>query len=161
MSVLLLLVMLLPVPVGAAPLPPSNLIATVTGPTDNQVTLTWSDNSFDETGFIIERGSFPTVGATFTRPANTVTFVDITVVPGTTYDYRVMSVDATGNSVPSNIAAVTVPGGTPGGGTPGSPHVVSLVTPPGSPEQIQSGAPSIIPTDAGMIRSPASKAERP
>ncbi|MBI4304173.1 MAG: fibronectin type III domain-containing protein, partial [Chloroflexi bacterium] len=125
-----------PAAVRAAPAPPSGLSANVTGPTQNQVTLTWTDNSANETGFVLERSVnlFTTLERDFTLPVNTTLFVDTTVVPGTTYAYRVLAADATGSSPPSNVATVSVPVQAP---------VITMVS-PAPPGTIQSGAPNVI-----------------
>jgi hypothetical protein len=91
-----------------APNPPSNLTATTAGA--GSVTLTWLDNSSNETGFRIERkvngGSY----ATFTTVgAGVQTAPDATTAAGNTYSYRVI---ATGSpdSAPSNQAVVVLRG---------------------------------------------------
>lgn len=144
--------LLFQLPAQAAPAAPSGLLATLNAIPPPSVTLTWADNSnppADETGFVVERSVdlFTTVETDFTVPANTTLFVDTTVVAGTTYSYRLRSVDGTGSSAPSNVRTVTVPGGgapPPGGG--GTPPAISLVTPP-APPSIQSGAPNIVEID--------------
>jgi FtsP/CotA-like multicopper oxidase with cupredoxin domain len=95
----------------ALPAAPSLLTATAQfGP---QVALSWRDNSTTESRFLIERatggGAFspvatvPGVGGTGTR-----TFVDTSVAPGTTYQYRVTAVNLTGSSAASNTASATI-----------------------------------------------------
>ena len=100
-------------PVSVIPVP-SNLTATVqAGP---QVRLAWTDNTSNETGFVIERaangGAF-TLLTTAPAHANTgsVTYTDTTVVLGNTYTYRVAAATNNGTSVFSNTATanVTVP----------------------------------------------------
>jgi len=97
-----------PVVVFAAP---TNLAATLlAGP---QVRLTWIDNSWNETGFAVERS---TDGVTFTRiataPAHnntgSVTFTDTTTALGTTYTYRVAAEAVGILSTYSNNATITV-----------------------------------------------------
>jgi FtsP/CotA-like multicopper oxidase with cupredoxin domain len=86
--------MILAVPPDA----PTNLLATV--PTGKPaVTLTWTDNSLNETGFTIQRAtnSAFTVGlTTFTVGPGTGTFTDTTVKKGTTYYYRVIANNVVG-----------------------------------------------------------------
>jgi hypothetical protein len=71
-----------------------------------QATLTWTDNSFDETGFIIQRNDN---GAGFvqiaTVGAGVVTYVDATVVTGEQYSYRVCAYNSAGNSAFTNIVS--------------------------------------------------------
>ena len=96
-------------------------------PPSQNVVLTWNDNSINEQGFYIERritGS----GALFGQIANLlasqypsgmlgttistgfqVTYVDSTVVAGTTYDYQVKAYNSAGTSDPSNIISIQIP----------------------------------------------------
>jgi len=97
-----------PVVVLNPPKAPSNLTATLAfGP---QITLNWQDNANNETGFIVERaingGAFAQIA---TVDANTVTYVDSTGLPATTYRYQVKAVNALGSSSYSNIVQVVVP----------------------------------------------------
>ncbi|MGC4032062.1 MAG: DNRLRE domain-containing protein [Tepidisphaeraceae bacterium] len=78
------------------------------------VTVTWADNSSTETGFRIERktvgGTWATVG---TVAANVLTFTDGTTSATTSYTYRVIAVNAAGDSASSNESTVTTPAVTP------------------------------------------------
>jgi FtsP/CotA-like multicopper oxidase with cupredoxin domain len=94
------------------PAAPTTLTTTLqAGP---QVSLTWRDNATNETGFAVERSTDN--GATFTQIAtpparnNTgnVTYLDTTVALGSTYQYRVSTVNIAGSSGPSNIATAVV-----------------------------------------------------
>lgn len=73
-----------------------------------KLTVTWDDNSTGETGFRVERASdavnFVEVG---TVAADVVTFVDTTVVSGSTYSYRVAAYNATATSAYSNVTSAT------------------------------------------------------
>jgi fibronectin type 3 domain-containing protein len=93
-----------------APAAPSNLSAIGA---ENKVNMSWTDNSSDETGFIIERktGSDGTFAPIFTTAANVTTYVDTDVVAGTTYYYRVSATNSGGNSAPTaeNSAVPTAP----------------------------------------------------
>lgn len=97
---------------GVAPAAPSNLSATVISGTE--VKLGWSDNSDDETGFVIERA---TDGGTFEHVATTVAgateHADKSVTVGQTYVYRLRAANGFGSSDPSNTAAAAprAPGG--------------------------------------------------
>lgn len=91
------------------PAAPSNLVATPTGPTT--MTLTWTDNSFNETGFSLERsphgaGTYSVVG---TPAANASTFLDSRLTASTIYDYRMLAAGTGGNSAYSNVATGTTP----------------------------------------------------
>jgi len=71
----------------------------------SSVTLTWSDNSSNETGFKIERSNdgenFVVIGTT---SANINTFIDTNIGVGT-YWYRVFAYNSSGNSAPTNTVA--------------------------------------------------------
>jgi len=102
--------------VPAIPLAPSNLAATLqAGP---QVSLTWTDNATDETGFVLQRsdngGAFVTIATPAGNAPGTTggltNYVDITIVPGNTYVYQVCAVNGPFvSSAFSNTASVTVP----------------------------------------------------
>ena len=88
------------------PATPSSLLATAVG--NDQVVLTWIDESIDETGFIVERSidglSFDMISS---LSAESETFTDTGLAPNTTYNYRVYAVNAVGNSEKSNVASAT------------------------------------------------------
>jgi FtsP/CotA-like multicopper oxidase with cupredoxin domain len=88
--------------------PPTNLTAVLlAGP---RVRLAWTDNTTNETGFVIERA---TNGGAFTQlttlpPHNNtgaMTYVDTTVALGNTYTYRIAAVTLAGTS---GYATVTI-----------------------------------------------------
>ncbi len=101
--------MMRPIIHQVAPLKPGNLVA---GATTNTVQWTWTDNSAHEDSFTLQRsttlaflptdpgfGSFTVDGTNSTGfstlgYAQTVTFTDATVVPGTQYYYRVQATDS-------------------------------------------------------------------
>jgi predicted phage tail protein len=96
------------IPVPPPPAAPSDLQAVFEdGP---QIDLAWADNSDNETGFVIERG---TDGVNFsalaTVGADTINYLDTAVLAGVTYHYRVAAVNNDGTSAFSNIASATVP----------------------------------------------------
>jgi regulation of enolase protein 1 (concanavalin A-like superfamily) len=102
-----------------APAAPSGLTAQVS---TGGVTLNWTDNSTDETGFVIERQTGTGTFAVLTTVGSNVkSFVDTTVGAGTTYGYRVKAVNGTAESGYSNTATVTTP-------AVNKPPVVSLAT---------------------------------
>jgi hypothetical protein len=92
----------------ATPSAPSKLTATATY--SKAVTLSWVDNSTNQTGVSIERTSnggttwsvIAQVGAAVTR------YTDTTVNKGTIYEYRVYAFNGSGNSAFSNVVTITV-----------------------------------------------------
>ena len=90
-----------------APAPPSGL--TITSIQSNKVSLSWSDNSNNETGFKIQRkqwvtGTYTTI---VTTARNVTACNDSTVSDGNVYYYRVSATNATGDSAFSNEASGT------------------------------------------------------
>jgi Zn-dependent metalloprotease len=90
------------------PSPPSNLVATAASGTS--VNLTWTDNSNNETGFVIERsvnsrGNFVPVG---TVGANVTTFSQTGLTTHNIYYYRVQAQAVNLNLEYSNIAGATL-----------------------------------------------------
>ncbi len=105
-------------------IPPSDLVALVIS--SSQVDLSWTDNSASETGYRIERrigqGGFETLT---TLGAGVEEYVDLDVIPLSSYSYRVVAVNGTASSVASNERSVN----TPNVATPGaaSDLVVSVI----------------------------------
>jgi FtsP/CotA-like multicopper oxidase with cupredoxin domain len=97
----------------AAPAAPSNLTGTVVRAGNRaDVTLKWTDNSANETGFTIERAtnSTFTVGSTLTNvAANTTTATQTRLYRGVTYFFRVRSNNLGGSSTWSNVFSVVTP----------------------------------------------------
>ncbi len=90
------------------PLPPSNLTGVVRSPTS--IALSWSDNSSDETGFVIFRSSGGPLTEIYRADANATAFVDNYVSQNSTYSYLVRSFNNVGASVnPSNTITITTP----------------------------------------------------
>lgn len=88
------------------PPPPAAPSALTASPlSDTAVLLTWTDNSTDETGFLVERSpdgaAWQTAGS---LPAGTTTAQDTGLVPGTVWHYRVRACSAAGCSEPSPTA---------------------------------------------------------
>ena len=91
------------------PDPPSNLVAQFI-PSPLSVQLTWTDNSNNEDGFIVEReGLGPEAFVIVdTVSANTTLYVDTTVTY-LTYVYRLTAFNAFGQSAYSDTAQIVVP----------------------------------------------------
>jgi FtsP/CotA-like multicopper oxidase with cupredoxin domain len=95
-----------------APNAPSNLTATASraGVSPITVALRWTDNSANETGFLIERrtgaGTFAQIGQV---GSNVVTWTDTTVAANTGYTYRVRASNNGANSNYTSNATVTTP----------------------------------------------------
>lgn len=89
------------------PTAPSALSATAQS--SNTIRLTWKDNSNNESGFKIERGS--SASGPFTEIANVganITSYDNTGLnPSTTYYYRGLAYNANGNSAYTNVVSAT------------------------------------------------------
>ncbi|MBN1671106.1 MAG: fibronectin type III domain-containing protein, partial [Kiritimatiellae bacterium] len=93
-------------PGGSAPSAPSSLAASATSST--AVTLTWQDNSSNETAFKIDRS---TDGSTWSRiketGSNVTTYTDSGLAAGQKYYYRVKASNSVGDSGYSNVASAT------------------------------------------------------
>jgi len=88
------------------PAAPSNLAATASA---GKVTLTWKDNSSNESGFKVQRkpktgnNAWTTVGSV---SASVVTYVDS---PGKGFfSYRVLATNASADSASSNVVSIKV-----------------------------------------------------
>jgi hypothetical protein len=89
-----------------APSPPTGLVSSRQG---QRVRLAWSDNSNNESFFLVHRatqpgGSWSTIAV---LPANTTDYMDQQVSSGQTYRYRVLACTLLGCSV-SNITTITL-----------------------------------------------------
>ncbi len=104
-------------PVSGTPAAPTSLTAAAIS--TSHIALTWTDNATNETGYRVERSTdgFNTTTTTGLG-ANVTSYPDTSVTPGTTYLYRVIAVNGTGDSAPSNTASATTlpqPPATPSG----------------------------------------------
>ena len=97
---------------GAAPNPPQNLAATVTG---NTVTLTWTPPTAGDapTSYLVVAALSPSGVAIAALPVAATTLV-VPNVPNGIYYVNVRAVNVDGLSGPSNEVVVVVPGGGPG-----------------------------------------------
>ncbi|MEY4754329.1 MAG: hypothetical protein RJA44_2004, partial [Pseudomonadota bacterium] len=84
-----------------APVAPTGL--SVTSATSSAVSLSWTDNANNESGYILTRTDAAGVTKTFNLGINAVNYVDNTVAAGTAYTYSLVATNAAGNS----SAAVT------------------------------------------------------
>lgn len=89
--------------------PPGGLSATSREP--DQVELSWEDNSFSESGFVIERRA-PEEGESWTNvatvSANVIRWLDTGLVSGVHYQYRVSSIEGGLQSGYSHIVSIQV-----------------------------------------------------
>ncbi len=113
---------------------PSELTATAVS--DSQIDLHWIDNSDNEGEFRIERDTSPAfaspvVAATW---ADSTTFSDVGLSPGTTYYYRVRARNATESSGYSNTATATTPTSASGGTSSPPAFPPSPLMSPSSPQ---------------------------
>jgi len=109
-------------PAVSPPSAPSDLVATATS--SSQIDLTWTDNSGNEDGFSIERSPDSSNWAQIASVgANVTDYSDTGLEPDTTYYYRVLSYNTSGNSDYSETASAT----TFAGSTTYSMHVGELV----------------------------------
>lgn len=111
-------------PIGQGINAPTGLTATAISPTSVQ--LGFTDNSTNDSGFVIERatssnGPFTSVG---TLPGNVtgpstgfVGFADNSAAANTTYFYRVYAVNGAAQSSPAGPVSVTTPAGQTAGGS--------------------------------------------
>ena len=106
-----------PPPDTEKPTPPANLVATATSTTQVDLTWTASTDNVRVDHYVVERATGST--GTFATIASNVTltrYADTAVAPSTTYRYRVIAVDPSGNkSDPSNTAQATTASPPPAG----------------------------------------------
>jgi hypothetical protein len=107
-----------PVPV---PMAPSELTTQTVSTT--QITLTWSDNSTDESGFRIQRSSGGDFTDLATVPAGTSSYSDSGLSSSTTYLYRVCAFNASGDSAYSDSVSATT--SAPASNVPQHPSALS------------------------------------
>jgi hypothetical protein len=107
---------------GNPPAAPTSLGATAVS--SSQIDLAWTDNAGDEDGFRVERS---TDGSNFsqiaTTAANVTSYADTGLAASTTYYYRVLAFNSSGDSAYSNTDQAT----TNGTGTATTMYVSSIV----------------------------------
>lgn len=93
----------------SGPIAPTSLTAVQSGA---QVNTAWTDNSSDETGFVLERkrGGSPNYYVIATPAANATSYADTAVDPGYTYTYRIKAVNGGGSSTYATSSSVTMTG---------------------------------------------------
>lgn len=91
-----------------APLDPSDFVATRSD--EDTIALSWTDNSDNETGFLIERktgsGSYSNLT---TAAADATSYTDDTAYPGYAYTYQLSAFNLTGSSNTVTSEEVTMP----------------------------------------------------
>ncbi|MCV6636306.1 choice-of-anchor D domain-containing protein [Candidatus Albibeggiatoa sp. nov. NOAA] len=85
------------------PAAPSQLIATLND--ENQIVLSWQDNSLDETGFVVLRDGQVLAELT----ADTITYSDNDLACGTVYQYQILAKNDDGDSLPSDPVNIEFP----------------------------------------------------
>jgi hypothetical protein len=104
-------IMMRPIIFGVAPNVPGTPVAAAGIPKKGQVTVTWKDNSLNETSFTVQRatnanGPWTTLNV---LPANTVSIVDTLPVKSTTNFYRVIANNVVGYTQTYTAPAVGYP----------------------------------------------------
>lgn len=97
-----------------APDAPTDLSGAVV--TNRRIDLSWTDNASNETSFFLERAtnsSFTQNLAITTLSSNATSYQDTTVVPSTTYFYRIRAYNTGGYSAYSNVVNYTTTAPTP------------------------------------------------
>ncbi|MEH6515868.1 MAG: PKD domain-containing protein [Halioglobus sp.] len=73
----------------------------------SQITLSWNDNSSDETGFRLERSESGGSVTDIDLPANETVHSDIDLNPATTYSYQIFAYNVVGDSASSGTISAT------------------------------------------------------
>jgi hypothetical protein len=103
-----------PPPPPTAPDAPSGLAASATS--SSQISLSWSDNASDETGFRVERSTGGAFSQIATLGANATSYSDTGLAAATAYSYRVRAYNSSGDSAYSGTASATTQAASGGGG---------------------------------------------
>src|SRR5205823_303861 len=100
-------------PAYQPPAAPSNLAAAAVS--SSQINLTWADNASNEAAYTVQRSPNGSTGwtvVTSTLPANTTSYADTGLSPGTYY-YQVQASNDNGSSALSNVASAAMPPAAP------------------------------------------------
>jgi fibronectin type 3 domain-containing protein len=106
------------------PIAPSNLASA--SPSSSQITLAWTDNSTNETGFRVERAPASAGPWTYIGATAATGYGDSGLAAGTPYYYRVQAYNTSGNSAYSNTTTATTQGGTGVPAVPGNLTAASV-----------------------------------
>jgi hypothetical protein len=119
---------------------------TATAATSTRIDVAWTDNSADETGFVLERSTSSTFTApqAVNLPANATTYADVGRAEGTQYWYRIKAVTASDSSAWSPTATATTPAPTPTPTPTATPTPTPSATP--TPTPTPSATPSPTPS---------------
>lgn len=100
-------------PATTVPTAPSTLASTAAS--TSQINLTWVDNSNNESGFKIERGTSVSgpFALVYTAAAASTSYSDTALTAATTYYYRIYSYNTAGNSAFTSVANATTQAGVP------------------------------------------------
>jgi hypothetical protein len=176
--------MMRPYSLAVEPKDPTNLTAVLATPGSRNVTLTWKDNSINETGFLVQRASAangPWV-TIFTAPVangsgSSPTYVDKTVAANTTYFYRVIATNVVGytqtyaapaigyptvtaNSQPTAVVSILT-NGNPVGFLMANSFEVGLAGWAGAIGNVQAAAVAVMGVDGGAAGLAANLAPAP
>ncbi|HEY3122427.1 MAG TPA: fibronectin type III domain-containing protein, partial [Thermoanaerobaculia bacterium] len=105
---------------GTIPAAPSTL--TATSPSSSQVTLSWKDNSSNETAFRVERAPAAAGPWTYIGATAAAGYSDSGLLASTLYYYRVAAYNSSGTSAYSNTASATTKAAS---GVPSAPSSLS------------------------------------
>ena len=143
-----------PTPTPSIPAIPSNLTGVAVSST--QINLSWTDNSNNETGFVLQRWISPSwVTIVLTTLPN---YNNAGLTPATTYFYRVAAYNATGTSPYTQTTAATPPSPT---ATPtvtqtptSTPTATATATPTATNTPTQTNTPLPTQTPGGATATP-------
>jgi YVTN family beta-propeller protein len=95
--------------IGSISVPEASTDLAATALSDTQISLSWTDNSFDELGFRIERktGLVETYAEIASVEANATTYTDMDLSEANTYYYRITAYNSRGDSSHCNESSAT------------------------------------------------------